>query len=110
VLGRLGYEADVASNGREVLEAMRVHPYDVVLMDIQMPELDGIQTTRMIRAGFPEELQPMIIALTAHATEDDRLLCMDAGMDGYLTKPLRSKLLADALHRAYESRRSGNLV
>jgi len=107
VLGRLGYHAEVASNGREVLEALRVHPYDVILMDIQMPELDGHQAARMIRAGFPAELQPAIIALTAHASEDDRLLCMDSGMDDYLTKPLRSKQLAKALHRAYESRCSG---
>ncbi|MEI8313446.1 MAG: response regulator, partial [Verrucomicrobiota bacterium] len=109
VLGRLGYQADVASNGNEVLEALRVQPYDVILMDVQMPELDGLQATRMVRAGFPAELQPKIIALTAHASEDDRLLCLDAGMDGYLTKPLRRKLLAEALHRAYESRCSGSL-
>ena len=106
VLGRLGYQADVASNGHEVLDALRLQPYDLILMDVQMPELDGLQATRMIRSGFPAELQPMIIALTAHASEDDRVLCLDAGMDGYLTKPLRRKLLADALHHAYERRSS----
>ena len=107
VLGRLGYQADIASNGHEVLEALRVHPYDVILMDVQMPEIDGFQATRMIRTGFAAKIQPTIIALTAHASEDDRVLCMDAGMDGYLTKPLRRSLLADALHQAYERRSSG---
>jgi signal transduction histidine kinase/ActR/RegA family two-component response regulator len=106
VLGRLGYQVDIASNGNEVLEALRVHPYDVILMDVQMPEIDGFQATRLIRTGFPAELQPTIIALTAHASEDDRALCMDAGMDGYLTKPLRRSLLVDALHQAYERRSS----
>ena len=76
-------------------------------MDIQMPELDGIQATRMIRAGFPAELQPAIIALTAHATEEDRLHCMEAGMDGYLTKPLRRNLLEETLLRTHERRCSG---
>ena len=107
VLGRMGYQADVASNGHEVLEAMRLRPYDVILMDVQMPELDGIQATKLIRAGFPADLQPAIIALTAHASETDRLVCLEAGMNAYLTKPLRRKLLAEALQRAYERRCSG---
>ena len=109
VLGRLGYQADVAPNGHAVLEALRLHPYDVILMDIQMPELDGLQATRMIRAGFPPELQPTIIALTAHASEDDRLHCMEAGMDGYLTKPLRRYALEKTLRTTYESRCSGSV-
>jgi signal transduction histidine kinase/CheY-like chemotaxis protein len=107
VLGHLGYQPSVASNGSEALEALRLQPYDVILMDIQMPELDGIQATKMIRAGFPAELQPAIIALTAHATEEDRLHCMEAGMDGYLTKPLRRNLLEETLRRTYERRCSG---
>jgi CheY-like chemotaxis protein len=104
VLGHLGYQPSVASNGSEVLEALRLHPYDVILMDIQMPEMDGIQATRIIRSGFPAELQPAIIALTAHASEEDRLHCMEAGMNGYLTKPLRRNLLEETLRRTYESR------
>ena len=83
---------------------MRLRPYDLILMDVQMPELDGIQATKIIRAEFPADLQPSIIALTAHASETDRLLCLEAGMNGYLTKPLRRKLLAEALQRAYERR------
>ena len=108
VLGHLGYQASVASNGREVLEALRQHPYDVILMDIQMPELDGIQATRMIRSGFPAKLQPAIIALTAHASEEDRMHCMEAGMNGYLTKPLRRNLLEETLRLTYKSRCSGS--
>ena len=104
LLGRLGYGADIAANGLEVVDLMRQRPYDVVLMDIQMPEMDGLQATRLIRSSVPQELQPVIIALTAHASEDDRLLCHEAGMDEYLTKPIRRELLTGALERAYERR------
>ena len=108
VLGRMGYQADVASNGHEVITAMRLRPYDVILMDVQMPDMDGLQATKTIRSEFPADLQPTIIALTAHASETDRSLCLGAGMNGYLTKPLRRKLLAEALQRAYERRCSGS--
>jgi CheY-like chemotaxis protein len=104
ILSRLGYPADSAANGRETIEALRSTPYDVILMDVQMPEMDGLQATKAIRAEFPVENQPSIIALTAHASENDRALCMEAGMDDYLTKPLRRELLEEALHRAYERR------
>ena len=107
MLGRLGYQADVATTGLEVVEAMRQRRYDVVLMDVQMPEMDGIQATKVIRSSFSPELQPTIIALTAHASESDRLLCMESGMNAFLTKPFRRKLLTEALQRAYEHRCSG---
>lgn len=106
VLGRLGYTPDLVSNGREALEAVRSKRYDVVLMDVQMPELDGIAATRAIRAELPPNRQPTIIALTAHASEHDRKLCIAAGMSDYLTKPLRRKSLKEALDRACEPSRS----
>ena len=95
-LARLGYEsAAVVVNGREVLEALDRIPYDIVLMDCQMPELDGYETTKRIRnvAGH----QPYIIAMTANAMEGDRELCLAAGMDGYIAKPMRTADLRAAL-------------
>ena len=109
LLGRLGYLADMATNGLQAVEAMRSRHYDVILMDIQMPEMDGLQATRIIRSTLPAEDQPVIIALTAHASKEDHLLCTAAGMDNYLTKPLRRELLTEALRQAYEHRHSGNL-
>ncbi len=89
LLEHLGYEADLASNGREVLEALECQSYDVVLMDVQMPEMDGLEVTRRIRGQFAGRSQPKIIALTAHAMPGDRERCLAAGMDGYLSKPLQ---------------------
>ncbi|WP_435271376.1 response regulator [Streptomyces sp. 1222.5] len=88
LLNKLGYQADVASNGFGVLEAIERQPYDVVLMDVQMPEMDGLETTRQIRARWPEPRRPYIIALTANAMQGDREPCIKAGMDDYLTKPI----------------------
>ena len=89
LLEHLGYEADLASNGREVLEVLECQSYDVVLMDVQMPEMDGLEVTRRIRGQFAGRGQPKIIALTAHAMPGDRERCLAAGMDGYLSKPLQ---------------------
>ena len=97
MLQRLGYRADVASNGREVVEAVQRQHYDVVLMDMQMPEMDGLEATRRLRANFPAERQPYIIALTANAMEGDRDRCMEAGMDDYLSKPVKLNALGKAL-------------
>jgi signal transduction histidine kinase len=86
-LKKLGYAADTVNNGIEVLEACRRISYDIILMDCQMPELDGYETTRQLRSrGGP---QPRIIAMTANAMEGDRELCLAAGMDGYISKPMR---------------------
>jgi PAS domain S-box-containing protein len=97
LLSGLGYRADVASNGLEAVEAVYRQAYDIVLMDVQMPEMDGLEATRRIRAAIPSDHQPWIIAMTANATEGFRLQCMEAGMDDYITKPVRKEFLIEAL-------------
>ncbi|MDR3575906.1 MAG: response regulator [Anaerolineaceae bacterium] len=87
-LDRLGYRSDLAANGLEVLQAMHRQDYDLILMDIQMPEMDGIETTRQIRSNWPQAKQPRIIALTAYAQVTDRQKFLDGGMDDYLSKPV----------------------
>jgi PAS domain S-box-containing protein len=99
LLAKLGYEADVVENGREALAALERVPYDVVLMDVQMPELDGLEATRRIRERFPSTHGPTIIAMTANAMEGDREECLAAGMDHYLSKPIRVDELSRALAR-----------
>jgi PAS domain S-box-containing protein len=99
-LQALGYSAEVVSNGRAVIEAIASQPYDVILMDVQMPEMDGIEATQIIRAQHPPTAQPYIIALTANDTPADRAACTAAGMDSYLTKPFNSAQLRQQLeHR-----------
>jgi PAS domain S-box-containing protein len=100
LLEQLGYGADVAWNGLEALEALERQPYDVVLMDVQMPELDGLDASRRICERWPEEARPRIIAMTANALPEDREACFAAGMDDYVAKPIRSNELAEALTRA----------
>ncbi|CAM2881994.1 CHASE domain-containing protein [Rariglobus hedericola] len=101
MLSRLGYRADVAGNGLEVLAALERVPYDIILMDVQMPELDGLETTRRIRANTPAGTTgPWIIALTANAMEGDHQQCTEAGMDDYLSKPIKKTSLETALARA----------
>lgn len=102
LLQRLGYRPDVVGNGEEALAAVQNLPYDVVLMDLHMPLLDGLEATRRIRAEVPADRQPRIIAMTANALADDRQICMEAGMDDYLSKPVRREELAAALTRLSE--------
>ncbi|HEY9907957.1 MAG TPA: response regulator, partial [Thermosynechococcaceae cyanobacterium] len=97
MLQRLGYRADVAGNGLEVLEALQRQPYDVVLMDVQMPEMDGLEATRWICQKWPPLGRPRIIAMTANAMQGDREQCLQAGMDDYVSKPVRIQELAAAL-------------
>jgi signal transduction histidine kinase/DNA-binding response OmpR family regulator len=101
ILQKLGYQADVVSNGTEAVAALRQTAYDLVLMDCQMPELDGYDATRQIRRPGSGVLNPAIpiIALTAHAMKADKQKCLDAGMDDYLTKPISPRPLAEALAR-----------
>lgn len=88
-LEKLGYYADVASSGTEVLAALKNTMYDVILMDVQMPEMNGIEATKRIRSLFSADQQPYIVALTAHAMQGDREWCLSAGMDDYLVKPMQ---------------------
>jgi CheY-like chemotaxis protein len=97
MLQRLGYRADLAANGREALEAVERQRYDLVLMDVQMPEMDGLQATREIRARFKEAARPRIVAMTANASTNDRDECFAAGMDDFLTKPVRGADLRTAI-------------
>ncbi len=99
MLQRMGYHADVVSNGVEAVDAVSRGPYDVILMDIQMPEMDGIEATRIILARSDLPRRPRIIALTANAMADDRDACLAAGMDEFLSKPLTALRLAAALAR-----------
>lgn len=100
-LSNAGYNVDIADNGQKAVEAYKAKKYDLILMDIQMPEMDGFQATAAIRAlevapgaRSPDQAKIPIIALTAHATEEDRVKCLNAGMDDFLTKPLqRGELL-----------------
>ncbi|MBD3880357.1 response regulator [Phormidium tenue FACHB-886] len=98
ILQRLGYRADVASNGIEVLGALRRQPYDLVLMDVQMPEMDGLSATRRICQEW--QVRPRIVAMTANAMQGDRQRCLDAGMDDYITKPIRVNELVQVLEKA----------
>jgi PAS domain S-box-containing protein len=106
LLEKMGYRADVAANGLEVLEALQQQTYDVVFMDVQMPEMDGLEATRNIREWWPAERQPRIIAMTASAMQEDRDRCFEAGTDDYLSKPVRLEELANALSKCRPLSRS----
>jgi signal transduction histidine kinase/DNA-binding response OmpR family regulator/HPt (histidine-containing phosphotransfer) domain-containing protein len=99
VLQKLGYQAEVTANGLEALQALEREPYDVVLMDVQMPTMDGLEATRRIHQRWPEGRRPHIIAATASAMPEEREACLAAGMDDYLSKPIRVDELAAALRR-----------
>jgi CheY-like chemotaxis protein/HPt (histidine-containing phosphotransfer) domain-containing protein len=99
LLAQLGYRADVASNGLEAVEAVERQAYDLVLMDVQMPELDGYEAAREINRRWSSERRPRLVALTANALQGDRELCEAAGMDDYVAKPVRAKELIAALER-----------
>jgi len=99
MLERLGYQADTARNGCEAVEALRYRDYDIILMDCQMPEMDGYAATRAIRSEFRGRRRQVIIGVTANALNDDQQKCLDAGMDGYLSKPLLREALAATLAR-----------
>ncbi|MFO0590415.1 MAG: ATP-binding protein [Polyangiaceae bacterium] len=99
LLSRMGYRPDVAGNGAEVIEAVKARPYDLVLMDVRMPEMDGITATRRIRAEIPPDRQPHIVAMTANAMAEDRETCRAAGMDDFIAKPVRVVELSRVLRR-----------
>lgn len=95
MLHNLGYEVDTVTNGIEVLRALERKHYDIVLMDIKMPEMDGLEATRNIRQRWPNG--PKIIALTAYGLEEDKERFIEAGMDDYISKPVRKEDLEKAL-------------
>jgi CheY-like chemotaxis protein len=95
-LERLGHRADVVADGREVLRALDAGAYDVVLMDMRMPEMDGLEATGAIRRRWPDQ-RPRVVGVTANAVAGDRERCLASGMDGYLSKPFTMEELADVL-------------
>ncbi|HLO28336.1 MAG TPA: GAF domain-containing protein [Anaerolineales bacterium] len=99
ILEQMGYRADIASNGLEAVESIERQTYDVILMDVQMPEMDGLDATREIRK-LVNAAQPYIIAMTANAMEGDREMCIEAGMNDYISKPIRVNELVEALLKA----------
>jgi CheY-like chemotaxis protein len=96
MLRRMGYRADMAADGIEVLQALERQPYDLVFMDVKMPEMDGIAAAKEIRRLWPDNA-PKIVAITAYAMEGDREKCLEAGMDDYIAKPVKKSELAKVL-------------
>ena len=107
LLGQMGYNADIALNGLQVLEALHRQSYDVILMDMQMPEMDGLTATRCICQEWNKEVRPRIIAMTANAMAGDREACLAAGMDDYISKPIRIEVLLQALTNTPKSSKTG---
>lgn len=99
LLERLSQTADIVSNGIEAVNAAAQLPYDLILMDVLMPEMDGLDATREIRARLPKERQPRIVAMTANALSGDRERCLAAGMDDYISKPVQLEELAAIIQR-----------
>lgn len=105
ILKRMGFQADVASNGREAVDAVMEKTYDCILMDVQMPEMDGMAATREIIKRFPDpRKRPYIVAMTAHAMQGYREKCLQVGMDDYVSKPVRPEELAAALERCTKAK------
>ncbi len=104
MLERLGYSADVAANGLEAIQAMTLRPYDLILMDIQMPEMDGIEATQRIRESWPPNDQPRIVAMTANALAGDRETYLTGGMDDYVSKPIKVEELTRVLQNSHQTR------
>jgi CheY-like chemotaxis protein len=103
ILKRMGYRADAVADGREVIQALERQDYDLVLMDIKMPEMDGITVAKVIRKLRPEN-GPKIIAITAFALEGDREKCLEAGINDYISKPVKIGDLVDVLRKCKLSR------
>lgn len=96
---RLGYDADLATNGKEAIEALHRQSYDVVFMDVQMPEMDGFEATRAIREEWQNDSRPWIIAMTANAMRGDREKCLEVGMNDYISKPIQIEAIERSLRQ-----------
>ncbi|HLP00473.1 MAG TPA: response regulator, partial [Opitutaceae bacterium] len=103
MLGRMGYRVDIANNGVEVLTALTNHPYNVILLDVQMPEMDGLTCAKELGKRYPKDKRPYLVAMTANAMTGDRENCIAAGMDDYVSKPVRPHELKRALVGAAEA-------
>jgi CheY-like chemotaxis protein len=110
MLNSIGYRVDVAVNGFDALEALDRNHYLAVLMDCQMPQMDGFQTTEMLRQREGTDRHTPVIAVTASAMAGDQARCLNAGMDDYLSKPIKPKALAETLSRAQNSIRTPDRV
>ncbi|HEY9622579.1 MAG TPA: response regulator, partial [Crinalium sp.] len=112
LLLRLGYQADLVNNGVEVLNALTQRPYDLIFMDVQMPEMDGLTAAQQIGDRFPPAQRPYIIAVTANAMLGDREECLQAGMDDYISKPIRLEKLKQALQKyhAYAAQKQPSFI
>ena len=99
LLHKMGYTPEFANNGVEALDAVARQAFDIILLDVQMPVMDGLETARRLCATYPPERRPWIIAMTANALAGDRELCLEAGMDDYTSKPVRSPVIASALEK-----------
>jgi CheY-like chemotaxis protein len=110
ILKRFGYEADAVGNGRIALEFLERQSYDLVIMDMQMPEMDGLEATRIFRRRVPKSEPPYILALTASALMEDYQACMEAGMHAFLSKPVRPDDLVEALLQAWSWLRAARTV
>jgi CheY-like chemotaxis protein len=99
MLRRLGYRVDAVTNGKEVLLALKHQPYDIILMNLRMPEIDGFEATRMIRERCPKTVQPAIIALTAYILPNSKERCLEAGMNDFIAKPVKMNDLAAILSK-----------
>lgn len=107
IITRLGYKPQMVINGAQVLEAIKKENFDLILMDVQMPELDGLETTRIIRKT--EKRQPYIIAMTASAMTEDRMACLEAGMNGFVSKPIAIQDLVVALEKSFTEKEMSHL-
>ncbi len=107
LLEKLGYRADLAANGREALEAVKRERYDLILMDMQMPEMDGLEATRIICRHLSPAERPRIVAMTANVMEEDRQRCLEAGMDGHIGKPIRLEILKSVLESCVQAGTEG---
>lgn len=99
ILNKMGYTADVVNNGIEAIEAIKKHPYNIIFMDVQMPEMDGLTAARYIVQNWSDNQRPKIIAMTASAFQEDKQNCLDAGMDDYISKPIRIEQVQEMLQK-----------